>query len=74
MPLSLEGTHTQSKHSHQTMGTETSKTIKFWHHFIYNMQHYNYNVFLLTSFFKWIKATNETTTLLTHFVYNIILY
>ena len=32
-----------------------------------------YNIFLLTSFLRRVKATNETTTLLTCFVYNTTL-
>ena len=64
-------------HGHQTMVTETSKTINFWGCFIYNMvirildstPIHRYNIFLLTSFLRWVKATNKTTTLLTRFTY-----
>ena len=65
---------------HYTMMTETSKTINFGGHFVYNMVTYwiaiLYNVFQLTGkIFRQVKATNETTTtLLTCFVYNTTLY
>ena len=39
---------------HQTMVTETSKTINFWDHFVYNTSNpiHQYNVFLLASFLE----------------------
>ena len=66
---------------HQTMVTETSKMINFWCHFTYNMVIYWIAIlFISMTFFYWqvclrrVKATNETTTLLTRFVYNTTLY
>ena len=66
---------------HQTMVTETSKTINFWGRFVYNMVIYWIAILLIgIAFFYWqvflrrVKATNETTTLLTHFAYNTTLY
>ena len=35
---------------------------------------HQYKVFLLASFLRRVKATNETTTLLTRFAYNMTLY
>ena len=62
---------------HQMMATETSKTINFWGHFVYNMVVYGMAIlFIGITFFYWqvflrrIKATNKTTTLLTRFAYN----
>ena len=59
---------------HQTMVTETSKTINFWGHFVYNMVIYWIAIlFISIMFFYWqiflrcVKAINETTTLLTPF-------
>ena len=63
---------------HQMMVTETSKTINFWGRFVYNTV--IYWIFIGTTFFYWqvflrrVKATNETTTLLTRFAYNTTLY
>ena len=66
---------------HQTMVTETSKTINFWGRFVYNMVIYWITIlFISITFFYWqvflmrVKATNERTTLLTHFAYNTTLY
>ena len=66
---------------HQMMVTETSKTINFWGRFVYNMVIYWMAVlFIDTKFFYWqvflrrVKTTNETTTLLTRFAYNTVLY
>ena len=66
---------------HQTMVTETSKTINFWGHFVYNMVIYwiailfiGITFFYWQVFLRWVKATNETTTLLTRFAYKITLY
>ena len=66
---------------HQTMVTETSKTINFWDRFVYNMVIYWIAIlFIGVTFFYWqvflrrVKATNKTTTLLTRFAYNTILY
>ena len=68
-------------HGHQTMVTETRKTINFWGRFVYNMVIYWITIlFIGITFFYWqvflrrVKATNETTTLLTHFAYNTTLY
>ena len=67
----------------QTMVTETSKNINFWGRFgfVYNMVIYWIAIlFIGLTFFYWqvflrrVKATNETTTLLTCFAYNTILY
>ena len=65
----------------QTMMTETSKTINFWGHFVYNMVIYWIAIlFISITFFYWqvflrqVKETNKTTTLLTHFPYNTTLY
>ena len=63
---------------HQMMVTETSKTINFWGRFVYNMV--IAILFIGVTFFYWqvflrrVKATNETTTLLTLFTYNMTLY
>ena len=66
---------------HQKMVTETSKTINFKGCFVYNMVIYWITIlFIGITFFYWqvylrqVKATNETTTLLTHFAYNTTLY
>ena len=66
---------------HQMIATETSKTMSFRCRFIYNMGYildsnpiHLYNVFLLTSFLRRVKATNEISTLLTRFIYNMTLY
>ena len=68
-------------HSHQMMVTETSKTINFWGRFVYNMVIYwiailfiGITFFYLQVFLRRVKATNETTTLLTRYVYNTTLY
>ena len=62
----------------QTMVTETSKMINFW---VYNMVIYWIAIlFIGIMFFYWqvflkrVKATNETTTLLTRFAYNTTLH
>ena len=66
---------------HQTMVTETSKTINFWGRFVNNMVIYwKAILFIGIMYFYWqiflrqVEATNETTTLLTHFTYNTTLY
>ena len=66
---------------HQMMVTETSKTINFWGCFAYNMVIYWIAIlFIGITFFYWkvflrrVRATNETTTLLTRFAYNTTLY
>ena len=66
---------------HQTMMIETSKTTNFWGHFVYNMVIYWIAIlFIGITFFYWqvflrrVKATNETTTLLSRFTYNTTLY
>ena len=66
---------------HQMMVTETNKTINFWGCFVYNMVIYWIAIlFIGIMFFYWqiylrrVKATNETTTLITHFAYNTTLY
>ena len=68
-------------HVHQTVMTETSKTINFWGYFVYNMVIYWMAVlFIGITFFYWqvflrqVKSTNEATTLLTDFAYNTTLY
>ena len=68
-------------HGHQTMVTETSKMINFWAHFVDNMVIYWIAIlFIGIMFFYWqvflrrVKATNETTTLLTRFTSNITLH
>ena len=55
----------------QTMVTETSKTINFWGHSVYNMVIYWIAILSIgRTFFYWqvflrqVKATNKTTTLL----------
>ena len=58
-------------HGREMMVTETIKTTKFWAHFFYNMflrilnsnPIQQYNDFLLASFFKQVKETNDITTL-----------
>ena len=62
---------------HQMMVTETSKTINFWGRFVYNMVIYwiailfiGITFFYGQVFLRWVKATNETATLLTRFAYN----
>ena len=63
---------------HQTMVTETSKTMNFWGRFVHNMLDSNpihrYNIFLVTIFLRRVKATNEIATLSTRFTYNTTLY
>ena len=63
---------------HQTMVTETSKTINFWDRFVYNMAIYwianVITFFYWQVFLRWVKATDETITLLTHFAYHTTLY
>ena len=66
---------------HQTMVTETSKTINFKGHFVYNMVIYRIAILFIgimflywQVFLRWVKATNETSTLLTCFAYNTTLY
>ena len=60
---------------HQMMMTETSKTINILGRSVYNMVIYWIAIlFLLASFLRRVKATNETTTLLTCFAYNMTLY
>ena len=66
---------------HQTMVAETNKEINFWGRFVYNMVIYWIAIlFIGITFFYWqvflrqVKATNETTTLLTRYVYNTTLY
>ena len=66
---------------HQTMVTETTKTMNFWGCFVYNIVIYWKAVlFIGIMFFYWqgflkrVKATNETTTPLTCFTYNTTLY
>ena len=66
---------------HQMMVIETSKTINFWDFFVYNMVIYWITIlFISITFFywqvflRWVKATNETTTLLTRLAYNTTLY
>ena len=68
-------------YGHQTMVTETSKTINFWGCFVYNMVLYWIAFqFIGITFFYWqvflrqVKVINETTTLLTRFAYNTTLY
>ena len=68
-------------HGHQTMVTETSKTINFWGHFVYNIVIYWIAIlFMAIMFFYWqvflrrVKAANERTTVLTRFTYNMTLY
>ena len=63
------------------MVTETSQTINFWGCFVYNMVIYwiailfiDITFFCWQVFMRWVKATNETTTLLTCFAYNTTLY
>ena len=65
---------------HQTMVTETSKTINFWGRFVYNMVIYWMAILFIgimflywQVFLKRVKATNEITTLLTCFAYNMTL-
>ena len=62
---------------HQMMVTETSKTINFWGRFVYNMVIYwiailfiGITFFYGQVFLRWVKAINETATLLTRFAYN----
>ena len=66
---------------YQTMVTEIGKTINYWGRFVYNMVIYWIAILLIgITFFYWqvflrrVKATNETTTLLTCFAYNTTLY
>ena len=66
---------------HQMMVTETSKTMNFCDHFIYNMiinwiaiLFIGITFFYRQVFLKRVKATDETTTLLTRFTYNTTLY
>ena len=66
---------------HQTMVTETSKTINIWGRFVYNMIIYWIAILFISITFlygqvylRWVKVTNETTTLLTRFAYNTTLY
>ena len=64
-------------HGHQTMVKEASKTttfepISFITHFhivivSYSNPIHRYNIFLLASFFRWVKATSEATTLVACF-------
>ena len=61
---------------HQMMMTETSKMFNFWGCFVYNMVIYRIAIlftgitfFYWKVFLSWVKATNETTTLLTRFAY-----
>ena len=68
-------------HGHQTMVTETSKTINFWGRFVYNMVIYwiavlfiGITFFCSQVFMRRVKATNKTTTLLTCYSYNTTLY
>ena len=70
-----------STRGHQTMVTETSKMINFWGHFVYNMVIYwiailfiGVTFFYSQVFLRRVKATNETTTLLTRYAYNTTLY
>ena len=62
-------------HGHQTMVTETSKTINFWGHFVYNMVIYWIAILFIgitfSVFLRRVKANNETTILLTCFAYNL---
>ena len=58
-------------HGHQTMMTESSKMINFWGRFVYNMVIYWITIlfigitfFYWQVFLGWVKATNETATLL----------
>ena len=73
--------HVLCTRGHQTVLTETSKTINFWGRFVYNWVIYWIAILLIgiTSFYwqvflRQVKVTNETTTLLTHFTYNTTLY
>ena len=66
---------------HQMMVTETSKMINFWGHFVYNMVIYwiailfiGITFFYFQVFLRLVKATNETTILITRFAYNTTLY
>ena len=66
---------------HQTMVIKTSKTINFWGCFVYNMVIYWITIlfigitfFYWQVFLRWVKVTNETTTLLTCLAYNTTLY
>ena len=68
-------------HGHQTMVTETSKTINFRGRFVYNTVIYwiailfiGITIFFWQVFLRRVKATNETTTLLTRYTYNTTLY
>ena len=61
--------------------TETSKTINFWSRLVYKIVIYWIAIlFIGITFFYWqvflrrVKATNETTTLLNRFAYNMTLY
>ena len=63
------------------MVTETSKMINFWGRFVYNMViHLIAILFIGIMFFYWqiflrqVKATDETTTLLTRFAYDTTLH
>ena len=64
---------------HQTMMTETSKMINFWGRFVHNMVIHWIAIlfigitFLISKFLRQVKAINKTTTLLTHFAYNMTL-
>ena len=68
-------------HGHQTMVTETSKTINtFGAVLCITWLYIIANLFIGIAFFYWqvflrqVKATNESTTLLTRFAYNVTLY
>ena len=64
-------------HGHQTMVTETSKTINFWGRFVYNMVVYWIAIlFIGITFFYWqvFLRRVKVTTLLTRFAYNTTLY
>ena len=66
---------------HQIVVTKTRKTINFWGRFVYNAV-INWIAILFIGitfsygqvFLRRVKATNETTTLLTRFAYNTTLY
>ena len=64
-------------HDNQTMVTEISKTINFWYCFVYNMVVYRMAILFIgimllywQVFLRRVKATNEISTLLTHYTYN----
>ena len=59
---------------HHRMVTETSKITYFRAHFFFILTTkptHRYNFLYWQVFFRWVKETNETTNLETHFFYNL---